>query len=73
MTDLLKKDAMWVWTEYWQEAFGKLKQAIVMEPVLRLPGFKKTKTLEVNIDASDKAIGGIVAQEGTLLPLRVEG
>lgn len=38
--------------------FDKLKTAVASEPVLRLPDF------EVQTDASDRAIGGVLVQEG---------
>lgn len=40
------------------EAFNKLK-AVTIELVFRLPDFEKP--FEVNIDALDKAIGGVIA------------
>lgn len=55
LTNLLKKDEKWVWTRYFQEAFDKPKQVVVSELVLHLTDFEKS--FEVDIDASDKAIG----------------
>ena len=44
------------------QAFEKLKTAVASTPVLGLPDFEKP--FEVNTDASDRAIGGVVVQEG---------
>jgi hypothetical protein len=40
LTDLLKKDKQWHWSDQCQTAFDKLKDAIASEPVLRLPNFE---------------------------------
>ncbi|XP_015084310.1 uncharacterized protein LOC107027747 [Solanum pennellii] len=62
LTNLLKKDAKWVWSERCEEAFQKLKDAIASEPILKLPDFELP--FEVHTDASDKAIVGVLVQEG---------
>ncbi|CAN1260507.1 Transposon Ty3-I Gag-Pol polyprotein [Linum perenne] len=62
LTDLLKKNKVWEWSEQCQEAFQKLKGAMSKEPVLALPD--PTKPYEVQTDASDFAIGGVLMQEG---------
>jgi len=62
LTDLLKKDQPWSWTEKQQAAFEKLKTAISTEPVLKLPNFDVP--FEVHTDASSKAVGGVLVQEG---------
>uniref|UniRef100_A0A3Q7GWI2 Reverse transcriptase/retrotransposon-derived protein RNase H-like domain-containing protein n=1 Tax=Solanum lycopersicum TaxID=4081 RepID=A0A3Q7GWI2_SOLLC len=61
LTDLLKKDTKWVWSERCDEAFQNLKEAIASESILKLPDFKLQ--FEVHTDASDKAIGGVLVQE----------
>ena len=48
-------------TDACQEAFEKLKAAMLSEPVLRLPDFELP--FEVHTDASNKAIGGVLVQE----------
>uniref|UniRef100_A0A3Q7EXW3 Reverse transcriptase domain-containing protein n=1 Tax=Solanum lycopersicum TaxID=4081 RepID=A0A3Q7EXW3_SOLLC len=58
LTDLLKKDVKWVWSERCDEAFQNLKNAIAFEPILKLPYFELP--FEVHTDASDKAIGGVL-------------
>ena len=62
LTDLLKKDRKWEWTGSCRNAFEKLKEIVETEPVLSLPDFDKP--FEVHTDASDKAIGGVLVQEG---------
>ncbi|KAH9657886.1 Endonuclease [Citrus sinensis] len=59
---MLKKNRTWHWSEECQRAFEELKKAISEEPVLALPDH--TKPFEVQTDASDFAIGGVLMQEG---------
>ncbi|XP_044510183.1 uncharacterized protein LOC123228802 [Mangifera indica] len=61
LTDLLKKDKPWGWTEECAQAFARVKQAVTTEPVLRLPDF--TQPFEVHTDASDRALRGVLVQE----------
>ena len=61
LTELLKKNRPWLWSEECEEAFEGLKAAVTKEPVLMLPDF--TKTFEIHTDASDFAIGGVLMQE----------
>uniref|UniRef100_A0A1S4AD62 RNA-directed DNA polymerase homolog n=1 Tax=Nicotiana tabacum TaxID=4097 RepID=A0A1S4AD62_TOBAC len=42
LTELLKKNKPWVWTEHCQKAFECLKTAVTEEPVFALPDFAKT-------------------------------
>ena len=65
LTDLLKNDKKWVWTDACQEVFEKLEVAVSSEPVLHLRDFELP--FEVHIDASDKAIGGVLVQEKYLV------
>ena len=58
LTELLKKNKTWLWSEECQEAFEGLKVAVTEEPVLMLPDF--TKTFEIHTDASLFAIGGVL-------------
>ena len=62
LTDLLKKDRAWDWDIECQMDFESLKQAISKEPVLQLPNLDLP--FEVQTDASDKALGGFLVQEG---------
>ncbi|TXG60985.1 hypothetical protein EZV62_012348 [Acer yangbiense] len=61
LTDLLKKNRAWHWSNKCQLTFKKLKKAISKEPVLVLPDH--TKAFEVHIDALDFAIRGVLMQE----------
>lgn len=63
--DLLKKDRKWKWIEACQQTFDKLKQAVASKPMLKLPNFNLS--FEIHMDASDKAIGGVLIQEGHLI------
>ena len=58
----MKKERKWEWDAECQAAFQKLKDAITSEPVLRLPDFELP--FEVHTDASDRALGGVLVQEG---------
>ncbi|KAH9329514.1 hypothetical protein KI387_001622 [Taxus chinensis] len=62
LTDLLKKGRKWRWMEKQQQAFELLKQKLTSQPVLALPNYGKP--FEVQTDASDYAIGGVLMQEG---------
>ncbi|XP_039018028.1 uncharacterized protein LOC120149241 [Hibiscus syriacus] len=62
LTELLKKDKVWEWSTICHNAFEKLKEAMVSEPVLVLPDY--TKPFVVYTDASDVAISGVLMQEG---------
>ena len=65
LTDLLKKDAKWIWVIRYEEDFQNLKEAIASERILKLIDFDLP--FEVHTDASDKAIGGVLVQEGHLV------
>ncbi|KAL4020675.1 hypothetical protein IC575_019456 [Cucumis melo] len=62
LTNLLKKNQTWDWTEECQQAFDRLKHAVSEEPVMVLADH--TKPFEVHTDASDFAIGGVLMQDG---------
>ena len=62
LTDLLKKERKWEWDAECQAAFQMLKDVITSEPVLRLPDMELP--FEVHTDASDRALGGVLVQEG---------
>nr|XP_033514146.1 uncharacterized protein LOC117278794 [Nicotiana tomentosiformis] len=61
LTELLKKNKPWVWTEHCQREFEDLKATVIEEPVLALPDL--AKTFEVHTYASDFAIGGVLMQD----------
>jgi RNase H-like domain found in reverse transcriptase len=58
ITDLIKKDKAFNWTENQQFAFDKLKRRFLKAPVLAIFDLKKPITLEINI--SDYAIGAYI-------------
>ena len=60
--DLLKKDNKWDWSMKCQMAFEGLKKAISTKPVLRLPDLDLP--FEVQKNASNRALGGVLVQEG---------
>ncbi|KAK9157873.1 hypothetical protein Scep_004447 [Stephania cephalantha] len=60
--DLLKKDRAWAWTDRCDQAMAELRQVIASEPVLGLPNFDLP--FEVHTDASDRALGAVLVQEG---------
>ena len=62
LTDLLKKDQPWDWSGPCQQAFEAIKEAVSSEPILRLPDFEVP--FEVHTDASDRALGGVLVQQG---------
>jgi hypothetical protein len=62
LTDLLKKDKKWKWSDKCQAAFETLKEKLTSSPVLALPDF--TRPFEVQSDASDYAVGGVLMQDG---------
>lgn len=62
LTDLLKKNFEWQWTDRCQRAFEDLKQAVVEDPVLALSDH--TKSFEERTNASNFTIGGVLTQEG---------
>ena len=63
LTQLLKKEKF-QWNEEAQAALENLKQLVVEFPILTVPNFSKTFTIE--IDASNKGLGAVQMQEGNL-------
>ncbi|KAK3225480.1 hypothetical protein Dsin_005342 [Dipteronia sinensis] len=62
LADLFKKDTKWIWTKACQNPFDKLKLVVSSEPVLCLLDFEKP--FKVHTNASDRALGGVLVQEG---------
>jgi hypothetical protein len=65
LTCLLKKNAF-TWTSAVDHDFQDLKYVMCLTPVLAIPDFKKTFVLEC--DASGKAIGVVLMQDGRHFP-----
>jgi hypothetical protein len=61
LTDLLKKNTIFLWTPQHQQCFGTLKQALISAPVLALLDFTKGFTVETNALAT--GIGAILMQD----------
>ncbi|TYK01597.1 reverse transcriptase [Cucumis melo var. makuwa] len=62
LTELLKKDVHWNWDPECQAAFDGLKQAMMEGPLLGIADV--TKPFEVETDASNYALGGVLLQNG---------
>ena len=60
LTELLKKDAEFIWEQRQQDAFDKLKLALMSPPILKFPDF--SKRFFVATDASMIGIGGCLLQ-----------
>nr|XP_016483866.1 PREDICTED: uncharacterized mitochondrial protein AtMg00860-like [Nicotiana tabacum] len=61
LTDLLKRNVKWVWSDSCGKAFYALKKAIASEPILKLPDFDLP--FKLHTDASDYTVGGVLVQE----------
>ncbi|POM63968.1 Pol protein [Phytophthora palmivora] len=61
LSDLLKKDAYWIWEQKHQDAFDSIKASLQQAPVLALPD--ENKSCSVVCDVSDYAIGCALLQK----------
>ena len=61
LTDLLKKGALFIWTQGHDTAFQTLKSALCSAPVLAVPDF--TKPFCIETDASDLGVGAVLMQD----------
>ncbi|POM60422.1 LOW QUALITY PROTEIN: Pol protein [Phytophthora palmivora] len=69
LSDLLKKDADWVWEQQHQDAFDSIKTILQQAPVLVLPD--DNKSFSVVCNASDYAIGCALLEKADEGPERV--
>ena len=56
----MKKNKTWSWTEREEQAFNKLKNALINSPILKLPLPDQAYILQT--DALDIAIGAVLLQ-----------
>lgn len=61
LTQLLKKNQVFVWTTEHQHAFAALQQALCSAPVLGIPDF--TKTFAIETDACQSGVGAVLLQD----------
>jgi hypothetical protein len=62
LTELLKKNAPFIWTDDHSAAFNMLKHALSTASVLALPNF--TKPFHIETDACEKGVGAVLMQDG---------
>ncbi|GBG71471.1 hypothetical protein CBR_g8888 [Chara braunii] len=62
LTDLTKKDTHFLWTSDCQQAFTRLKEALMRAPVLKLPD--PTLPFVLTSDASQYGVGAVLQQDG---------
>ena len=62
LRNLLKKDAIWIWSYEHTQAVERLKQFLSSQPILKFYG--PTKPVKLQVDASKSGLGACVLQEG---------
>jgi hypothetical protein len=62
ITELLKKENKYVWSDACDEAFRNLKKLLTTSPVLAQPDI--AKPFDVYCDASGTSLGGVLMQKG---------
>ena len=61
LRELTKKDVTWTWTERHQEAFERLKEALITAPTLAY--FNQKQETEIYVDASPFGVSAILMQK----------
>lgn len=61
LTNLLKNDRPWEWSDTSHQEFKRLKLVVASNPILSLSDL--TKPFEVQTDASNYALGGVLMQD----------
>ena len=62
LTDLLKKDTEYTWTDKHDKAFQELKRILTSKPLLIIPDVQGS--FEITSDASNIGIGAVLSQNG---------
>jgi hypothetical protein len=65
LTQLLKKERKFEWTEKCEQSFQELKKRLVSAPILTMPDI--TKSFDVYYDASKLGLGSVLMQEGKVI------
>nr|XP_051214445.1 uncharacterized protein LOC127332209 [Lolium perenne] len=65
LTQLLKKDKKFEWTDKCEASFQELKKRLVTAPVLTMPDL--TKDFDVYCDTSKLGLGSVLMQEGKVI------
>ena len=65
MTQLLKKDKKFEWTQKCEDSFQELKKRLTSAPILIMPDV--TKSFDVYCDASCLGLGCVLMQEGRVV------
>jgi len=64
LTDLLRQNVPYVWSDACQTAFDTIKQLLTTAPVLTLPDWRSHEPFTMICDASYEGIGGVLMQDG---------
>jgi hypothetical protein len=65
LTQLLKKDKKFEWTEKCEQSFQELKKRLVTTPILTMPDI--TKSFDVYCDASKLGLGSVLMQDNKVI------
>jgi hypothetical protein len=68
LTQLLKKDKKFEWTEKCEESFQELKKRLVSAPILTMSDI--TKSFDIYCDASKLGLGSVLMQDGKVIAYR---